>query len=114
MMTTNDDHKDYEKRTPDSQPEKINNKDVDFTPPAHEIKGESKTPLKQSELGREQGQTPASEEQNITQIDKGTVKIQNQKLVDEEKMLEGNDERDPDLDSSKDWDAEKNRSGRHK
>ncbi len=107
-------HDNSEKNAADSQPQNINNQDVDFKPSAHDIKGETKTPLKQSELGRDQGQSPASEEQEFTNIDKGTLEIQKQKMEAKEDTPERKDGRDPELDSSKDWDAEKNRTGRHK
>ena len=103
--------------TPDykreDQPRQINPNEIGKSEPAKKIKAQEKIDIKESELGREQGQTPADEhiESQLPQIDAETVKLRESP----ESSDEINDTDDRDLnDSTTDWDAENSRTGRHK
>jgi len=106
----------------ESQPRKINPEDVDFTPPSKKLKSQEKIDIDESELGREQGQTPADEhiiDEENSQIDPETIRLQKEKANSESTENSLKDEiNDDDVrdqgDSTKDWDAENSRTGRHK
>jgi len=61
----------------EDRPSHTNADEVHFTHPAKEIKAQDKIDIKESGLGREQGQTPADEhiENSISQIDDETKEI---------------------------------------
>lgn len=97
----------------EDQPREINPNDIQKSEPAKQIKAQEKIDIKESELGREQGQSPAEEhiENQHSQIDAETVKLHKES----ESADEINDTDDRDLnDSTTDWDAENSRTGRHK
>lgn len=104
----------------EDQPRDINPKEVNRKDDAKDIKSQEKIDIKESGLGRDQGQTPADEHvEGISQIDKGTKKLHDQKSASEEKYdlnskeIPEEDNRDKG-DSTEDWNAQNNRSGRHK
>lgn len=97
----------------EDQPRNIHPNETGKNEPAKAIKAQEKIDIKESELGREQGQTPADEhiENRLSQIDPETVKLrENSNSTDE---INDTDERDQN-DSTTDWDAENSRTGRHK
>lgn len=120
----------------EDQPRDINTKEIDKTKPAKELKSQTTAEIKESGLGRYQGQFPGDEhiETSISQIDKGTVKMQENKEASKEQISEDNnadenaedrdtagymnDINDTDVrdqnDSTIDWDAENSKTGRHK
>lgn len=98
----------------------INPKEVNRPDDAKSIKSQEKIDIRESELGREQGQTPADEHvEGISQIDKGTKNLHEKNHAREEKYnlnskeIPEEDNRDKG-DSIEDWNAQNNRSGRHK
>ena len=104
----------------EDQPRDINPQEVNRKDDAKEIKSQEKIDIKESGLGRDQGQTPADEHvEGISQIDKGTKKLNDEKRASEEKYdlnskeIPEEDNRDKG-DSTEDWNAQNNRSGRHK
>jgi hypothetical protein len=104
----------------EDQPRDINPKEVNRKDDAKDIKSQEKIEIKESGLGRDQGQTPADEHvEGISQIDKGTKNLHNEKRASEEKYdlnskeIPEEDNRDKG-DSTEDWNAQNNRSGRHK
>lgn len=103
--------------TPDhqreDQPREINPIEIGKSEPAKEIKAREKIAIKESELGREQGQTPADEhiENRLSQIDAETVKLRESSESADE--INDTDDRDQN-DSTTDWDAENSQTGRHK
>lgn len=104
----------------EDQPRDINPKEVNRKHDAKDIKSQDKIDIKESELGRNQGQTPADEHvEGISQIDKGTKKLHDENHSNEEKYdfnskeIPEEDNRDKG-DSTEDWNAQNNRSGRHK
>ena len=104
----------------EDKPRDINPKEVIKSNPAKDILAQKKIDIKESELGRDQSQTPADEHiEGVSQIDKATKKMQQKAQSEEEeydlnsKELNEEDNRDKN-DSTDDWDAEHNRSGRHK
>jgi len=120
----------------EDQPRNINPEEVGKSEPAKELKSQTSAEIKESGLGRYQGQFPGDEhiETSISQIDKGTVKMQENKEASKEPIsaddnaeddAEGhdssgytNDINDTDVrdqnDSTTDWDAENSKTGRHK
>jgi len=97
----------------EDQPRDINPNEIGKSEPSKEIKAQEKIDIKESELGREQGQTPADEhiESQLSQIDSETVKLRE----NSDSSDEINDTDDRDLnDSTTDWDAENSRTGRQK
>ena len=118
-------------RIREDQPTSINPAESGKEHPAKNLKSQEKIDIKESELGREQGQTPADEhiENRISQIDGGTVKMQenlSKESGDDKKQNENSEEdsgfaneiNDTDVrdqnDSTTDWDAENSRTGRQK
>ena len=104
----------------EDQPRDINPKEVNRKDDAKDIKSQEKIDIKESGLGRDQGQTPADEHvEGISQIDKGTKNLHDEKRASEEKYdlnskeIPEEDNRDKG-DSTEDWNAQNNRSGRHK
>jgi len=104
----------------EDKPRDINPKEVNKNDTAKDIKSQEKIDIKESELGREQGQTPADEHvEGISQIDKGTKKLHTENHSREEKYdlnskeIPEEDNRDKG-DPTEDWNAQNNRSGRHK
>lgn len=103
----------------EDKPRDINPKEVIKSNPAKDIMSQEKIDIKESGLGREQGQSPADEHvEGVSQIDKETKKMQQKSHIEKEydansKELNEEDNRDKN-DSTDDWDAENNRSGRHK
>jgi len=120
----------------EDQPRNINPDEAGKIEPSKALKSQEKIDIKESELGREQGQTPADEhiENRISQIDKGTVKMQENQQSSKEPISEddnsdphaegedtagyNNEINDTDVrdqkDSTTDWDAENSKTGRHK
>lgn len=104
----------------EDQPRDINSKEVNRKDDAKNIKSQEKIEIKESGLGRDQGQTPADEHvEGISQIDNQTKKLHAEKHENEEKYdlnskeIPEEDNRDKG-DSTEDWNAQNNRSGRHK
>lgn len=104
----------------EDKPRDINPKEVNRKDEAKDIKAQEKIDIKESGLGRDQGQTPADEHvEGISQIDKGTKKMHKENQIAEEKYdlnskeIQEEDNRDKG-DSTEDWNAQNNRSGRHK
>lgn len=104
----------------EDQPRDINPKEVNRKDDAKNIKSQEKIKIKESGLGRDQGQTPADEHvEGISQIDSQTKKLHAKKHENEEKYdlnskeIPEEDNRDKG-DSTEDWNAQNNRSGRHK
>jgi len=104
----------------EDKPRDINPKEVNRTGDAKEIKAQEKIDIKESGLGRDQGQSPADEHvEGISQIDKATKNLHNENHLREEKYdlnskeIPEEDNRDKG-DSTEDWNAQNNRSGRHK
>lgn len=87
--------------------------------PAKQIKAQEKVDIKESGFGREQGQSPAEEHlESFSQIDDADASAAPEEPAGESpdgfrKTINSPDERDLD-DSLTDWDAQNNRSGRHK
>lgn len=109
------DHYKREDTPRDINPKEVNRKDT-----AKDIESKEKIEIKESGLGRETSQQPADEHvEGISQIDKGTKKMREEKRADEEqfdlnsKGIPEEDNRDKG-DSTDDWSAQNNRSGRHK
>lgn len=104
----------------EDKPRDINPKEVNRKDEAKDIKAQEKIDIKESGLGRDQGQTPLDEHvEGISQIDKGTKKLHIENHTAEEKYdlnskeIPEDDNRDKG-DSTEDWNAQNNRSGRHK
>ena len=104
----------------EDQPRDINPKEVNRKEFLNELKSKEKIDIRESELGRETSQMPADEHvEGISQIDKGTKNLQDEKRAREEKY-DLNSKEIPDEDnrdkgnSIDDWNAQNNRSGRHK
>ncbi len=104
----------------EDKPRDINPKEVNRKEEAKDLKAQEKINIKESGLGRDQGQTPADEHvEGISQIDKGTKKLHTENQIAEEKYdlnskeIPDEDNRDKG-DSTEDWNAQNNRSGRHK
>lgn len=59
----------------------VNPNELGLENPAHDRKAQQKPDIKESEIGRESSQIPADEhiEPRLSQIDPGTVKLQQQK-----------------------------------
>lgn len=84
--------------------------DPHFEHPGHHEKAKEKIDIRQSGLGRDQGQTPADEQvsdQLFSQIDHDSADSQVRTEINED------DIRDQ-ADSTTDWDAENSRTGRNK
>lgn len=108
----------------EDRPRDINPDEINQNHPAKEIHAREKIDIKESELGREQGQVPADEhiEDRFSQIDDGTKKIQEREPAPEN--LSGaandhagymNDRTSADRDTGNDsggW--EESRTARHK
>lgn len=104
----------------EDQPRDINPKEVNRKDDAKTLKSKEKINIKESGLGRETSQQPVDEHvEGISQIDKGTKKLHDQHKAGEEKYdlnskeIPEEDNRDKG-DSTEDWNAQNNRSGRHK
>lgn len=104
----------------EDSPRDINPKEVNRKDTAKDIQSKEKIDIKESGLGRESSQQPADEHvEGISQIDKGTKKMHEEKRKSEEtydlnsKEIPEEDNRDKG-DSTEDWNAQNNRSGRHK
>ena len=104
----------------EDKPRDINPKDLNRKDEAKDIKSQEKIEIKESGLGRETSQTPSDEHiEGISQIDSSTKKLHDEKKKLEEKYdLNSNeipleDNRDKG-DGTEDWNAQYNRSGRHK
>ena len=103
----------------DDQPRDINPEETGYVHPAKKLKSQEKIDIKESEFGREYSNFQQDEhiEDTITQIDKGTIKLQEEKKENPDGDLKDeineDDNRDRN-DSTEDWDAENSRTGRHK
>lgn len=104
----------------EDKPRDINPKEVNRKDDAKSLKSKEKISIKESELGREMSQQPVDEHvQGISQIDKKTTKLHQKNHEAEEKYdlnskeIPEKDNRDKG-DSTEDWNAQNNRSGRHK
>ncbi|RZK10461.1 MAG: hypothetical protein EOO46_10690 [Flavobacterium sp.] len=110
-----DDHKNNR----DDQPRDINPDEIGYVHPSKKIKSQEKIDIKESEFGRDFSNFQQDEhiEDAITQIDKGTIKLQEEKKENPDGELKDeineDDNRDHN-DSTEDWDAENSRTGRHK
>jgi hypothetical protein len=119
-METNEQH--YSRHgMGEGHPGNIDPDEIGRPTPAKAIKAVEKLKIEQSQLGRDQGQTPADEhiDERFSQIDDDTRKMHSDSMeqtlakefdTDDFKRV---DERD-NLDSTEEWDAEKSRTGRHK
>jgi len=114
MNTKDDSRKDKE-----DIPRDINAEEIGFEHPAKKIKAQEKIDIRESELGREFSNFQQDEhiEDSLTQVDKGTIKLQQDKKENPDAGLKEDinedDNRDHN-DSTQDWDAENSRTGRHK
>ena len=105
----------------EGMPRDINPNELDNVHPAKDLKSQDKIGIKESELGREKGQSPADEqfESTMSQIDEETVRLNEEKHGQTATNLTGEiplkeeDNRD-EGDSKNDWNAENNDSGRRK
>lgn len=110
----------------EGHPGHINPNEIGKSHPSKDIPEREKIDINESQLGREQGQTPADEhiDDSFSQIDNDTKEIRmNQSKNDSmeqtvKKEFDTDDfrrvdERDHE-DSTEDWDAEKSRTGRQK
>jgi len=113
-MTTNKKTRATQYESVEVQPE-----DASSLHPGKKIKAEEKVEIKQSGFGREQSQIPADEHLSyFSQIDEASAKnASNESDVENHeglrKTLNSDDDRDGE-DSRTDWEAQNNRSGRHK
>ena len=112
----------------EDRPNHTNPDEVNTKHPAKETKAQDKIDIVESELGREQGQSPADEhiENRLSQIDEGTKELQNSQkqsdgVSDQEEQSNNsagymNDETSADRDTgnSKDGNWEESRTARHK
>ena len=114
-MNTQDDNR----KNREDVPRDIDSNATGFEHSAKKIKAQEKIDIKESELGREWGQNPYEEhiEGSLSQMDKETIKLQQEKKENPEGDLKHeineDDNRDHN-DSTQDWDAENSRTGRHK
>ena len=114
-MNTND----QQKNESEDRPRAIHPDEVNSEHPARKLKSQEKIDIKESELGRDSTQDPQDEkiEDNLSQVDEGTIKLQEEKKeraeLDLKQGINEDDNRDHN-DSTKDWEAEHNRTGRHK
>jgi hypothetical protein len=116
----------------EDKPRNINPDDVDFTHSAKKTSAQDKIDIKESEIGRETSQMPATEnlDMETTQIDEETLGLHNDNPVNKDvtskdildestpapgyrSEINSSDQRDTG-DSITDWDAENNQSGRRK
>jgi len=110
----------------EGDPGSIDSRESGRIAPDKNVSEIEKLDIKESGLGREQGQTPADEHiDSFWQIDGETREMNHLKAEDDESMKQALDkefdtsdfnrvdERDQ-SDSSADWDAEKSRTGRQK
>lgn len=110
---------DHNRKDREDIPRDINADEIGFEPSAKKLKALEKIDIKESELGRELSQKPYEEhiEESHSQIDKATILLQQQKKENPDNSVKDeineNDNRDL-KDSTKDWDAENNKTGRHK
>lgn len=110
---------DSDRKNREDIPRDINFDELGFQHPAKKLKSEEKIKIKESGMGRDLSQTPYEEhlETNFSQLDKETIQLQEEKREnpqdDFKKEINENDNRDQN-DSTKDWDAENSRTGRHK
>lgn len=114
-MTTQDDNR----KDREDIPRDINAEEVGFEPAAKKIKSQEKIDIRESELGRDFSNYQQDEhiEDSITQVDKGTIKLQEDKKENSEGDLKdeiNEDDKRDHKDSTEDWDAENSRTGRHK
>lgn len=107
----------------EGHPGSINPDEVGRKTPAKSISGQEKLHINESESGRNQAHRPAEEkiDENYTQIDEGTIKLQEDKksmLQAEKKQFDATDENRIDerdtKDSTTDWNAEKSRTSHNK
>jgi len=114
-MTAQDDNR----KEREDIPRDINADEAGFIHPAKKIKSQEKIDIRESELGRDFSNYQQDEhiEDSITQVDKGTIKLQEEKKETSKEDLKDeineDDNRDHN-DSTNDWDAENSRTGRHK
>lgn len=114
-MNTKDQHKDER----EDRPRAIHPDEVNTEHPAKKLKSQEKIDIRESELGRDSTQDPQDEkiEDNLSQVDEGTIKLQEEKKErpdqDLKEDINEEDNRDKN-DSTQDWDAENSRTGRHK
>lgn len=100
-------------------PRDINAEEIGYEHPAKKIKAQEKIAIKESGLGRDFSNFPQDEhiEDNLSQVDKGTIKLHEEKKENPDSELKDDinedDNRDHN-DSTKDWNAENSRTGRHK
>ncbi len=114
----------YSKKGPgEGDPGSINPNEIGRKSPAKSIPGQEKLDINESESGRNQAHRPAEEkvDENYTQIDEGTIKLQEEKkslLQAKEKQFDATDENRIDQrdskDSTTDWNAEKSRTSHNK
>lgn len=112
-MNTQDNNKEREDQPRDINPDKAN-----FKPSANKLHAKDKIDIKESVFGRDFSNFQQDEhiEDSISQVDEGTIKLQEQKKESTEESrneINDNDDRDHN-DSTQDWDAENSRTGRHK
>lgn len=128
-MDANDQHR--KDSNSEDKPRNINPSENGLTPPSKMDKAQEKIRIKESELGRDQGQTPADEhlESDNSQMDQGTKDLRNRERNDQKhevgardimdtqarkpNEIDSTDNRDHG-ESSQDWNAENNETGRHK
>ena len=109
----------------EGDPGNINPNEIGRNNPAKNISATEKLDINESELGRDQSHRAAEEiiDDNISQIDEGTKNMREEEISESMKEtmrkefdtedFKRVDERD-NGDSTKDWDAERSRTGRQK
>jgi len=110
---------DHNRKNREDVPRDINADELGFKHPAKKIKAQEKIDIRESGFGRDFSNFQQDEhiEDSITQVDKGTIKLQEEKKENHADDLKNeiNDDDDRDHnDSTQDWDAENSRTGRHK
>ncbi|AWA30549.1 hypothetical protein HYN48_10860 [Flavobacterium magnum] len=85
----------------EGQPSQTHPDEINVKHPAKEIAAQNKVTIKESGLGREQGQTPADEHIEVSPPN------------NDDDDINDTDDRDQG-DSTRDWDAEHSRTGRNK
>lgn len=113
-MNTEDNNKNRE-----DVPRDINAEEIGYEHPAKKLKAQEKIDIRESGFGRAFSNFQQDEhiEDSLSQVDKGTIKLQEEKKEHSDGGLKDDinedDNRDHN-DSTKDWDAENSRTGRHK
>lgn len=106
------------KKNREDVPRDINAEEIGYEHPAKKIKAQEKIDIRESGLGRAFSNFQQDEhiEDSLSQVDEGTIKLQEEKKEHPDsdfKDINEDDNRDHN-DSTEDWEAENSRTGRHK